>query len=272
MPTLTDLTGKAHLSYSSLDSYLTCGERYRLERIMSVPQSPAWWFIGGSAFHRATELIDTDEIDSPNVAWEVAWTAQYKQELADVDDESTVRAGGRASKQYPNRENREWWEDNGPILVNQYMQWKTDSGYQPLHVELEFDTTIYDVPVRGFIDRVYVNPDGEMVVVDLKTGQREPASQLQLATYRVALLKQYDMHVDYGSYYMARKGTLGVTWALHKYNEDMIGKWYHDAKRGIESEIFIPHVTSMCQTCSVAPYCVAVGGTAPRTQHGSGNN
>jgi hypothetical protein len=37
---------------------LTCGERYRLQKIEQVPEQPAWYLAGGSAVHEASEVID----------------------------------------------------------------------------------------------------------------------------------------------------------------------------------------------------------------------
>jgi len=47
-----------HTSYSQLNAFLRCGKAYQLQRIIGLPESAAWWSIGGSAFHSATEDND----------------------------------------------------------------------------------------------------------------------------------------------------------------------------------------------------------------------
>lgn len=47
-----------HISYSQFNEYVSCSERYRLTRIVGVAEGPAYWFIGGTAVHSATEAID----------------------------------------------------------------------------------------------------------------------------------------------------------------------------------------------------------------------
>jgi putative RecB family exonuclease len=47
-----------YISYSQYETYLSCGEKYRLSRIVKVPEQPAWYLIGGSAVHEATEAYD----------------------------------------------------------------------------------------------------------------------------------------------------------------------------------------------------------------------
>lgn len=47
----------AHRSFSSFGSWIRCGKAWQLERELQAPSEPAWWFVGGSAFHSAAELF-----------------------------------------------------------------------------------------------------------------------------------------------------------------------------------------------------------------------
>jgi len=44
-----------HRSFSSFTSWLRCGKAWQLERGQAIQGDPAWWFVGGSAFHEAVE-------------------------------------------------------------------------------------------------------------------------------------------------------------------------------------------------------------------------
>jgi len=46
-----------HRSFSAFTSWLRCGKAFQLERNLQAPQDPAWWFVGGSAFHAAAEAF-----------------------------------------------------------------------------------------------------------------------------------------------------------------------------------------------------------------------
>lgn len=46
-----------YMSYSRMNSILTCGEQFRLERILKVSSREHWASIGGNAFHSAVEKI-----------------------------------------------------------------------------------------------------------------------------------------------------------------------------------------------------------------------
>lgn len=49
-----------HLSPSQISGLLTCGEKFRLERLLRVPQRPMWAGIGGSVVHKLTEEMDRE--------------------------------------------------------------------------------------------------------------------------------------------------------------------------------------------------------------------
>lgn len=51
---------QAHRSFSSFSSWIRCGKAWELERKLQAPSEPAWWFVGGSAFHAAAEQFLLD--------------------------------------------------------------------------------------------------------------------------------------------------------------------------------------------------------------------
>jgi len=48
----------AHISYSSLTTWIDCGFKYYLSRIVQESGSASWWLAGGSAVHEASEIFD----------------------------------------------------------------------------------------------------------------------------------------------------------------------------------------------------------------------
>jgi hypothetical protein len=52
-----------HMSPSQVNSLLTCGEQYRLERVVRVPSRPMWAGVGGSVVHKLTEDLDREWFD-----------------------------------------------------------------------------------------------------------------------------------------------------------------------------------------------------------------
>ena len=52
------MSDKPHVSYSQYHEYVSCGERFRLTRLVGIKEDPAYWFAGGTALHSATEAVD----------------------------------------------------------------------------------------------------------------------------------------------------------------------------------------------------------------------
>lgn len=49
-----------YMSPSSINTLLTCGEKFRLEKVLRVPSRPMWAGIGGSVVHKLTEELDRE--------------------------------------------------------------------------------------------------------------------------------------------------------------------------------------------------------------------
>lgn len=252
------LTGSPFLSYSSLDSYLTCGEKYRLTKVVGVAQDPAWYLFGGSAVHTATEWIDRGEETSVVEAFRKAWA----QQTENIEDRAKVRAGGRVSKAWPAKENDQWWLHNGPELVQNWVTWRQvreHQGWQIRDVEYAFEMTLGTVPVRGFIDRVMVDPNGQVHVIDLKTGSHSPTSALQLGVYALAYEAGTGERPAIGAYFMNRKAELTPPESMNRFTTELVGSWFDMARTAIEAEVFIPKPSGLCRSCTVADKCSLFG-------------
>lgn len=277
MTTLEQLTGKAHTSYSAFTTYLDCGEKFRLQRIVGISEDPAYYLAGGSAVHEGTETFDkewsvqgTDFTTSVQMGVE-KFHNSFEMALLERPN-ATWRAGGRKSAANPNGEDAAWWKVDGERQVRAYADWRfgnqntwglwrTEAGVTA--IELGVDPVFTgDVQLKGYIDRVFeVKPGGDLVVVDLKSGSREPSSPLQLAVYAVAMEKQYGVRPKYGAYFMTRKASMGQAFDLTPYTEQMLSYQFRGFRKAVESKIFVPHVTMMCSSCGVRDACYAVDPT-----------
>ena len=268
--TLEQVTGKNYVSHSALNTWLSCGWQFYLSRIQHVPEQPSYWLAGGKAVHEATENYDRLYHGMPNqddfseiAAFTNFWDVNYKG----ADNGMPWRAGGRATKANPNKEDAGWWLDNGPKMINFWTQFRQDSGFNMYQlpdgseaIETELNQEVGGVPLKAFLDRLMVAPTGELIVVDIKTSSREPASLTQLGIYAILVEKTFGVRPSLGSYFMARTGELTAPQSLDRYTEARLGSWAKGFELAMDNKIFIPQVTSMCGTCSVNAACYAVGG------------
>lgn len=272
---------RAHRSHSQLNSYLKCGWSYYLQKVARKPESPCVWLAAGKAFHSATErydrqyvTTDDDMTDLELDVWRDVFTDEFERELDDIraiyPDESTWRRAGRPTKDKPNKEDITWWHTAGREMLVDYIKWREDYADvwelasingEPA-IEVEVIEPLGGIPMKGWIDRVFRSKiDGRLVVVDLKSGSRTPASPMQLATYSVQLEPMLGgEQVLWGAWYDARKGSLGEPINLARWSEPLLGKVYTDLDRGITAGIFLPNIDSHCNNCGVAKFCIFNGG------------
>jgi RecB family exonuclease len=186
-------------------------------------------------------------------------------------DPAEFRTGGkRITKAIPDPtgEDEAWWRREGPRMVQAWIDWRARSKWRVWTtpdgdpaIELGIETDIAGMPLKMIIDRVMVVPGREaLCIVDLKTGARTPESDLQLGVYRLGLWRQYQVGADFGAYWMARKGELSDIVNLSRFAEPTLQSWFESLRLGIENQVFIPHLTSMCRACGHNRFCVAFGG------------
>lgn len=271
MPDLT-LTKPPRLSHSSLSTYTDCGERWRLERLYNVPSNSWLATVAGSAIHEITELMDLHEIgasDDSIPTFKEAFDreialAEAKGQTLRVSGKKLLKAGMGGG---PNKKDYAWWLEFGPQMIEGWADWKVEMGWTLATmpdgspgIEVDLNQPMAGRPFKGFIDRLYFTGTGELVIVDLKSGN-VPANDLQLGEYRVGLMRQHGLVADWGAYWMASTGQLTSMKHLTKYTEGFIDHLYEMAWRGIEAGVYMPALGSQCVSlCGVKDYCRPFGG------------
>ena len=265
--TLEEKTGKPYISHSAMSSWLNCGWAYYLTRIQKVAENPSYWLVGGKSLHEVTEIYDSipplENDFNPTAVFTQRWEENYRL----ADNGMPFRAGGRATREYPNKEDANWWLENGPKMVDFWIQFRQDSGYQPYQlsggefaIETELNVEIGGILMKGFLDRLMVSPAGELVVVDIKTSKQAPITYTQLGTYAIMCEKAIGVRPVKGAYFMARSGELTHPVELSHYTEKRLASQVKGFKTAVDNNIFIPQPGFMCGTCSVNHACYAVQG------------
>ena len=254
---------KTYRSVSQHNTYNQCPYRYYLERVEKVWQRPAAWLAQGSAVHEAIEF----------------WERENRE--ASLDDaqnrfrQAYARYIGESTEQTPNFE---YWFASGPYRgeqdierryylgldqVERYFDWVDNHPDDVIWVapdgtpgiELEFDITLGDVPVRGFVDAIVV-VDGELRVRDHKTGN-QPGDDFQLAVYSQALADTYGIErPELGDYWMGKSGKATYPYRLDDWSREDLVERFRELDEGIRSERFDPDPEpSKCNFCPVRTSC-----------------
>ena len=275
--TITTYEIPEHLSHSQVSSLSKCGAQWFYERGLHLEARPSWASAAGSAFHAATDdwdhhLLDTGEAVTDTDHLRSWWEQHFDEEIEKVSRRAPNfppeewRASGRASKAWPNKEDRAWWDYHGPSFLATYATWRANSAWElaeidgepAIEVPLEFD--LAGNTVRGYIDRVFRDSQGNVIVDDTKTGSRAPDSGDQLGVYGIGLLKQYGVKADWGVYWMARTGGTTAPEALAPWTEERLGYRFSAARRLQQEGLFFHKPSTMCSACGVRRFCPEVGG------------
>lgn len=236
------------LSHSQMTSYMECGEKYRLTRRRKLAKDTSWALLGGSAVHAWSEAWDISPIKpSPeyfvHLLNESVAAAIADESMPSVKSHADIKATGRASKEWPNKRNYDWWVHHGPIMCEAYAGWRSrlDNDLMPpssvqgkdFLVEEEVKAELGGVEVIGYIDRIVLeSPEhgSEPAIVDLKTG-KEPGTILQLATYARLYEKQHGLPegaIKHGYYLMAEQ--------VQEFTEESTREWTEEELAGFEEE------------------------------------
>lgn len=253
-----------HVSHSALNNYIRCGKAYELGKL-GVQESPAWWLLGGSAVHKATEWIDKGEWDD---APEMAFHKAFYDEIIRIEQSFPNREEWRKAGYGARAQGYEHWMEQGPRYVKQW----ADHGAWFSEVEYDVSTTLPSgIKIKAYVDRVEVSPEG-VDVIDLKTGSTRPDSDQQLGIYSVLTLHKLNQDTKYtvpdvrvghqlhGAYnYMFKDDEfypMDVSnWTLETVDE-IAKEWY----RGIQAEVFLPNRGKQCGSCGLASGCFLQSG------------
>ena len=194
--------------------------------------------------------------------WDQAWL----ESKGDIDL-TNARVGGRATKANPNKEDQTFWQTAGPKWVEAYIAWRKQNPTWKIWtapdgnraIELALTPVVKDVAVKMIIDRVF-EVNGELVIVDLKTSQQTPTSNLQLAFYKLGLEQHFGTdalggEIKWGAYYMSRGSNVSETVDLSEYTYDKMEYLIETFDKARKAGLFLPNTNSCQYMCGLTEYC-----------------
>lgn len=176
---LLDATDRLRLSFTRVDTFEQCPRRFRYQYVDGLPQAPAPQLSFGSSIHGALEwLYDRKHPELPTLeaTLQALYEAWDSTGYAEVDRAEQMRAYAHAR-----------------TVVSAFHSRVVAEGFQlPAATEAWFELPVgEDIVVVGAIDRIDVDAEGHLHVIDYKTNRRarsraQVRSSLQLAIYALA--------------------------------------------------------------------------------------
>jgi putative RecB family exonuclease len=164
----------------------------------------------------------------------------------------------------------EWQQFHGDaeVLVQRYFELEDPRTVKPIGLELKLTAQFGAVTLRGIIDRLELDADGELVVTDYKTGAvpGEYHENNRLAGVHIyaalceRMLGRRPARVQL--YYLSRPEAIIARPTEQSVNgvERRTGAIWSAIARACERDDFRPHPGPLCNYCTFKPYCPEFGG------------
>jgi putative RecB family exonuclease len=247
------------LSPSKVSSFTDCALAFRFSAIDRLPEPPSPWTTKGTLVHAALErLLDLPAADRTPEAGQACLAAAL--EAYRLDPEWTdlgMDAEAEAAMEADARD-----------LVTRYFALEDPRTITPIGLEVMLEVPLGGVRLRGIIDRLELDADGELVVTDYKTG-RAPSLQYEqqrlggVAVYALLcerLLGRRPAKVQL--LHLAEPVAIVSTpteQSIRGVEKKLQAVW-SAVERACERDDFRPNPSRLCDYCSFRAYCPAQGG------------
>jgi len=252
------------LSPSKVTSFTSCPLAFRLTIIDRLPEPPSGPAVKGTLVHAALEGLMWNHRPgqrsraAAQAELDAAWVAlQDDPEFAGLELDDAGAAAFRADAE---------------ALVDGYFEMEDPDRVRTVGVELGLETDVGDLRLRGIIDRLDVDDDGGLVVVDYKTG-RAPSERFEQG-------KMSGVHI----YALLCERVLGqapaevrllylrdrLTITARPNEQTIRGQRQRTAavwqaiERACRQDDFRPRPSTLCRFCNFQELCPAYGGAQPQ--------
>ena len=250
------------LSPSKVASFKECALAFRLSSIDRLPEPPSPWAAKGTLVHRALELLFWEE----PAGRRTLPVALEKLERARCE---VLHAGEYEALDLGDEEDA-FIADAGTLLRN-YFELEDPNTVTVLGTELMLEADLGGVRLRGIIDRLEVDADGEFVITDYKTG-KAPAtmregSRLAGVHFYAFLCEQVFGRRPARVQLLHLREPVAISTAPSAQStrglELRARAVWQAIELACEREDFRPKTSWLCSVCAYKPHCPAFGGTLP---------
>jgi putative RecB family exonuclease len=242
-----------------VSAFRDCPLAFRFAYVDRLPEPPSAPASKGTLVHRALELLMCRAPGDRTLDAALADLDRARAEMTDHPDLAGLELT-----------DAEWaaFHADAELLVRRYFELEDPSTVRPIGLELKLTASLERLTLRGIIDRLELDADGELVVTDYKTGSvpSEMHENARLAGVHIyALLCERMLgrrparvqlyFLSKPEAIIARPTEQSVAGVERKTN----AVWAAIA-RACERDDFRPSPGPLCDYCTFKPYCPAYGG------------
>jgi putative RecB family exonuclease len=248
------------LSPSSVSSFTNCPLAFKFSYLDRLPEPPSVAASRGTLVHRALERLH----DRP--------PGERSVDAALFDlEEATLELGSHPEFADLGLDDEQWatFRDEAAVLVHRYFELEDPRAVRAIGLEIKLEARIGErFKIRGIIDRLELDADGELIVTDYKTGAapREQHERSRLAGVQIyALLCEQNfgrrpkrvqlLYLSTPEAIITEPSQQSITGVTRKAEAV-----YKAITRACTSDDFRPNRSALCSSCTFKPYCPAFGG------------
>jgi putative RecB family exonuclease len=247
------------LSPSKVSSFTDCALAFRFSVIDRLPEPPSAAATKGSLVHAALERLHllAPAERTPEAA--VACLDEAAEALADHPEYTGLGLTPDDAAAF---------KADAADLVRNYFRLEDPRRVRTIGLELQVEAEIDGIRLRGIIDRLELDDDGELIVTDYKTGAapHEHHERKRLAGVHIysllceQLLGRRPRHVQL----LYLRQPLAITTrpsdrSTRGTRRTLTAVW-QAVERACEREDFRPQTSRLCDYCAFQAYCPAFGG------------
>ncbi len=245
------------LSPSKAAAFTDCPLAFRFSVLDRIPEPPSPHAVRGTFVHAVLERFFWEHPAgerTPEAALAVLATAWV--ELQDDDTFMALGLGAEAALQF---------RAEAEMLVANYLRIEDPNAVHAIGVELGLEAQVGGVVLRGIIDRLDLTPEGDLVVVDYKTGWA-PSAQFERSrlngVHTYALLCEQVLGrppTQVKLLYLRDPVTIVATptqQSVRGHRARTSALWAA-IERACEREDFRPRPSGLCRTCNFQHLCPA---------------
>ena len=247
------------LSPSSVSAFKECPLAFRFSYLDRLPEPPSPWASKGTLVHRALELLMCRPGDDRTIDAALADLDRARAELAEHPEFAQLEL-----------DDEEWalFHLDAEALVRRYFELEDPTTVHPIGLELKLQAEIGPVRLRGIIDRLELDADGELVVTDYKTG-RVPSELFEgkslggVHTYALLCEQMLGRRPARVQLLYLSKPEAIIATPTEQSTRGVARKTtalWTAIERACARDDFRPHPSRLCDFCSFKPYCPAHGG------------
>lgn len=248
------------LSPSKVSSFKECALAFRLSNIDKVPEPPSPWATKGTLVHRALQLLFWDE--DPGRRTLDAALAKLARAADEMTSDPEYTGLGLTDEEAAT------FHAEAEVLVRKYFELEDPNEVRVLGVELKLEAKLGSLTLRGIIDRLELDADGELVITDYKTG-RSPGASFELPRMAGVHFYAFLCEQVFGRrpariqlLHLAEPVAISLVpseQSIRGLQNRALAIW-SAVELACQTEDFRPKVGRLCDYCAYKAYCPAFGG------------